>query len=86
MTPTTTIRVSRETHRRLRALAHASGRPISEVLSAALQRYEDEVFWERVNAGYAALRDDAAAWAEVEAERRLYEHTLGDGGGSKPSA
>lgn len=28
-------------------------------------------FWELTNAGYAALRADSVAWAEVEAETRL---------------
>jgi hypothetical protein len=32
-----------------------------------------------VDAGYAALRADPEAWAEVEAERKLWDATLMDG-------
>jgi hypothetical protein len=32
-----------------------------------------------LNAGYAELRADPEAWAELEAERRLWDATLMDG-------
>jgi hypothetical protein len=37
------------------------------------------MFFEQLNAGYAELRADAAAWAEHEADRALWDVTLLDG-------
>jgi hypothetical protein len=37
------------------------------------------VFFEQLNAAYAALRADPQAWAEVEEERRSMEGCLMDG-------
>jgi hypothetical protein len=37
------------------------------------------MFFEQLNAGCAELRADAAAWAEHEAERALWDVTLLDG-------
>lgn len=38
-----------------------------------------ERFLRAVNAGYAALREDAAAWAGVAEERAVWDRTLLDG-------
>jgi hypothetical protein len=41
--------------------------------------FSREEFIERVNAGYAALRAEPAAWAELERERRSMDGCLMDG-------
>lgn len=75
----TTIPVSETTLARLHELARWAGTSVQDALDRAIQDQYDNKFWEAVNSGYAALRADPAAWAEVEAERRLWEHTLLDG-------
>ena len=73
------VPISEASHRKLQELAGRSGRPVAEVLERAIDAYHREQFWEAVNAGYAALRADPRAWAEEEAERRLWDATLADG-------
>ena len=73
------ISISETAHRQLRELAEWSGVPIAEALERAAREQYDRQFWEAVNAGYAALRADPQAWAEVEAERRRWDATLMDG-------
>lgn len=48
-------------------------------LDTALDAYHRKLFIEQVNAGYAALRADPVAWAEVERERRSMDGCLMDG-------
>jgi hypothetical protein len=52
---------------------------MTEVLDKALDAYRRKVFFEKLNAGYAALRADPEAWAALEAERKLWDATLMDG-------
>lgn len=79
ITPSTTLRLPVTTQRRVRAIAERSGQSLAAVVEAAVALYEDELFWEAVNAGYAALRADQDTWAEIESDRALYERTLRDG-------
>lgn len=45
----------------------------------ALEKLDCELFLEEYEKAYAELREDPAAWAEVEAERREWDETLMDG-------
>src|SRR5947208_16080020 len=76
---TTTVRISEATHRMLRELAERTGQTMTEVLDQALDAYRRKVFFDELNAGYAALRADPDAWAELEAERKEWDVTLMDG-------
>ena len=74
-----TVLVSETTLAQLEEMASWAGVSVAEVLEAAVKAQYDRQFWDAVNAGYAALRADPAAWSEVESERRLWENTLLDG-------
>lgn len=74
----TTIRVSEETRDRLASLATATGRPMTRVLDDAVEALERKVFFDRFNRRYRELRDDSAAWSEIEQERGVEEGALGD--------
>jgi hypothetical protein len=74
-----TVAISESAHQILVRLATQTGDTPTAVLDKALDAYRRKVFIERVNAGYAALRDDPAAWAEVERERRSMDGCLMDG-------
>ncbi len=73
------IPISEITLARLRELARWADVSLNEALDQAIKDQYDHRFWEAANAGYAALRADPAAWAEVEEERRSLEGTLMDG-------
>jgi hypothetical protein len=75
----TTLPVCATTLARLQELARWAGISLNEALDQAVKDQYDRKFWEAVNAGYAALRADPEAWAEVEAERKLWDATLMDG-------
>jgi hypothetical protein len=75
----TSIPISEITLARLRELARWADISVDDALNQAIKDQYDRRFWDAVNAGYAALRADPKAWAEVEAERELWDATLMDG-------
>lgn len=74
----TTIRVSEATRDRFAHLAKATGRPMTQLLDDAVDALERRLFFDRFNEGYAKLRADADAWAEVEAERSIESGAVAD--------
>jgi hypothetical protein len=73
------VPIAETTLARLRELARWAGTSVEEALDRAVKEQYDCKFWEATNAGYAALRADPQAWAEVEAERKAWDATLMDG-------
>jgi len=73
------VRVDDHTHERLRRLAEQAGDSMGAVLARVIEAYEAQAFWQQVSRAYAAQRADPQAWAEEQAERALWESTLGDG-------
>ena len=75
----TTVRIAERSHRKLRELASASGKPLQEVLDQAVDALWRERFFEELNRGYEELWANPVAAAEELAERRLWDNTLMDG-------
>lgn len=76
---TPTILISESSRRLLLELAEQTGQSMTDVLDKALDAYRRKLFFEQLNAGYAALRADPQAWAEELEERKLWDATLMDG-------
>jgi len=77
--PDVSLSLSEKTQRQLPDLGEWLKSSPEQVLEQAIAELYEHAFWPAVNAGYAALRADPAAWAEVEAERKLWDQTLMDG-------
>ncbi len=74
-----TIEMNETSHRMLQELVARTGQSAPEVLGNALNAYHRQVFFDRMNAGYAELRADAAEWSAHMAERNLFDASLPDG-------
>lgn len=74
-----TIRVSRSTHELLRGLATSSKATISALVDEAVRDLQRKKFWADFNAGYAALKADPKAWADLQQENAAWDSTLADG-------
>jgi len=74
-----TVEISEASHRMLQELTERTGQTMAVVLDQALNAYHRQLFFDRVNTGYAELRADPTAWAEHLAERRQWDATLADG-------
>ena len=76
---TTTIRVSHQPPTALREMAGQSGTSILQVLEKAVAAYSRQQQLEALNAAYVALREDPAAWEQLQEERSAWDATLLDG-------
>lgn len=63
----------------LHELTIRTGQTAEQVIDRALEALQRKLFFETLDAGYAELRRDPAAWAELQAERQLWDSTLIDG-------
>ena len=72
----TTIRVSEPTRDRFARLAQSTGRPMSQLVDEAVDELERRMFFDRLSAGYEALRADGDAWGEIESERAVESGAL----------
>lgn len=75
----TTIRVSEDSRQLAADLARRTGVPMQSVVATALAAYDQALFWQALDEGYARLADDPDAWAAVEAERAGEAPALRDG-------
>ena len=66
-----TVRISAQSHHRLRELAALRGEPMRAVLEKALEQYRRQKFFEECNAAYAALQNDPEALAAEKEELAL---------------
>lgn len=76
---TPAISISEKSRQMLHELTEQTGQSMTEILDKALDAYRRQLFFEQLNAGYAALRADPEAWAEELRERKLWDATLLDG-------
>jgi hypothetical protein len=74
-----TTRVDDRTHATLRMLASETGMPVVEVLAMAVEEFQRRYLLSAMDEGYAALRKDGEAWAEVEAGNAQWDVTIADG-------
>ena len=74
-----TIRVPPQTHEQLRRLAASRKQAIGEVVAAAVERLEEDEFWNEMEVAFEALYADPVARAAYEAEHREWDVALLDG-------
>jgi hypothetical protein len=60
----TVIKLKPVTHAKVQVIAHEEERPMGEVVTFLVDRYERERFWNQVRADYARLKADPVAWQE----------------------
>lgn len=75
----TTIRITESDKKTLTELKERFGEPIQSLLHEAIEQYRRHRLLADSNAAYARLREDPAAWREVEEESAPWDATLADG-------
>ncbi|MEA1870919.1 MAG: toxin-antitoxin system protein [Candidatus Bipolaricaulota bacterium] len=75
----TTVRISLEAKEALQKLSAHTGKKMQEILGEAVESYRRQLFLEKANAAFAALRANPKAWVDEEKERTAWEVTLTDG-------
>lgn len=73
------MRISSETHSRLKAMALASGETIGEILAKAVDAYRREMLLNDANRAFAKLKEREELWKDEQKEREEWETALADG-------
>lgn len=67
------IRVEEETIARLRVISRDEHRPIGQIVTDLVERYEREKFWREAREGFERLRADPVAWKEYRDEADAWQ-------------
>lgn len=76
---TTSIRIDRTAHERLKQIAEKEHSSLSGVINELLDRYEQEEFRRAVHEGFRRLREDPEEWADYKRELQEWDAVLMDG-------
>lgn len=76
---TATIRLRPHSHEALKEIAQITGQSLQDALDRAIEDLRRKVYLEGLNADYAALRRDPAAWADFQKETADWDATNNDG-------
>ncbi len=77
--PHSSVRVEDDTLVKLRAISKDETRPIGQIVTDRVKRYEKEKFWQEMHTGFARLRQDPVTWQEDEVETTIWDSTSDDG-------
>ena len=75
----TTIRINPKAHIMLQRIAKQSGESMQASLAKAIELYRRQIFLQKANVAFDALREDPKAWQEELKERENWDVTLLDG-------
>lgn len=73
------VKLKPQTHAKLQSIAHEEDRPMGEVVTFLIDRYERERFWLGVREDLARLKADPVAWQAYKDELAFFDQTAGDG-------
>jgi len=76
---TTTIRVSVAARDQLHLIAQEGRQTVGEVVDALIEAERRRTFWEEMRVAVERLKADPEAWADHQAEFRLWDSASADG-------
>lgn len=80
----TTVRVESQLAERLRQIAKEEQRSIGQVISEAIDDYQKQKLWARVQEDFARLRANPAAWKDYQDELSVFDGSSLDGLENEP--
>ena len=76
---TTSIRVSRETHERLKEIAQQEHRALGDMIDRLVDEYQQQAFRRAVHESFRGLREDTAEREAYLEDMAAWDATLMDG-------
>lgn len=83
MADSTTIRIDRDVHTELKAIAEEEGMTLTDTLRKLVEQHRRDRMFNQSDRAYKRLREDTESWNEVGAERDEIEGTQADGLGDE---
>ncbi|MCA9858338.1 MAG: hypothetical protein KC438_01380 [Thermomicrobiales bacterium] len=78
------VKLNSQTHAKLLEFSKDEQRPMGEIISDLVERYDRERFWKGVEADYARLRADQSDWDAYQADVADWDSLAGDGLENEP--
>lgn len=75
----TTIRINRETHLKLKKMARITGQSSQSILDEALEQYRRRCFLEQANAAFDRMKRRDESWRQELGERKTWDSLLHSG-------
>ncbi|MGI8403463.1 MAG: hypothetical protein ACR2OE_01605 [Thermomicrobiales bacterium] len=73
------VKLKPQTHAKLLEFSKEDDRPMGDIVTFLVDRYEQERFWQGVNADLARLKADPVAWQDYKEELAFFDRAAGDG-------
>jgi hypothetical protein len=78
------VRVEEKTIEKLRVISKEENRPIGQIVTDLVEKYERDKYWKEMHEDFARLRADPVAWKEYQEETALWDTLSGDGLENEP--
>jgi hypothetical protein len=78
------IKLKPGTHAKLQELSKVQARPMGEIVTELVDRYEEDQFWRAYQESFAKLRTDPVAWKDYAEELAEWEAITDEGLASEP--
>jgi hypothetical protein len=78
------VKVNPQTHAKLQEISRDQHRPMGEIVTELVERYEREQFWNGVTEDLERLRADPVAWKDYQDEIAFFEGGSMDGLENEP--
>lgn len=83
MSDSTTIRIDRDVHAKLKAIAEEEQLTLTDTLRKLVEQHRRDRLFEQADRAYGQLRENEEAWSDVEDERKEIEGAQADGLGDE---
>lgn len=78
------VKIKPSTHSALQELARQEDRPMGEIITWLVERYERERFWNAAADDLERLKKDNDAWEDYQGENSALDRLAGDGLENEP--
>lgn len=79
MSRTPMVKLKPETHANLQELSREEEKPMGEIITYLVDRYQRERFWRGAEDDIARLKEDPSAWDSYQSELNEWDETVADG-------
>lgn len=82
--PPAVVKINAQTHAKLQEIAREDDRPMGEIVTFLVDRYERERFWKGAKEDLARLKADPVAWQDYQDEIAVWDSLAGSGLENEP--
>ena len=82
--PAAVVKIRQSTHATLQEIARGEDRPMGEIITELVERYQRELFWKQTAEDLARLKQDQDAWQEYRRDVKSLDLLANEGLETEP--